>query len=762
MVFQSHSGVDVEKTVTDTQFKIATNSKLFSILSDSIYTRKIDAVIRELCCNAFDAQVEAKQSRPFQVTLPDEFTQEFRVRDFGLGLCEEDMQMYTTYGESTKSRSNAYIGAFGIGAKSPFAYTNTFNVTSYHGGMARSYSMFVEQGVPRMTVLGEAPSEEPTGLEVFFSVASKDIDEFRDRMICTCSFMADKLEVLNVPDVWREQFRLEIAKYQWEPAPYIGSGYMTSNLKIDSYDYGEKQDILNIVQGNVAYKMSMHEILEMLKFSLGSDYRKLESRVNRDFYITGNLKVPNGTFVPHPSRERLTFDELTKASIKNIFQRIFKYHVTDAVDKVLTNVESYYDLHTRLKAYSKLIADNPRIKDFDCDDMPKYMIDARIAPIKNYADWQKAQFPCVSLVKVGDKEDNTFRFKSIPQMIMKGEFIDRIYHSSKYPISEDYRLRIISDKLKSEAKNVIILTGNISRMFSPRDVKTFVDVQSLPKLTPEELAIFKRKAAGSIASERVKKEQMSFLKISSDGLRSISQATAGEIIDITAEYPVYWVESNRRYEFQMTNCVYKLKTQISLSNFYRDIEFFFDYHKKQKGMAPKANFTIGVAVLPENHELKGLLPSLFDELRTAVKETVTDFLGKNFYEIRNDDLLFKLLVDNYPDLLTSLLKGSAIDEENILHKWFSEGKPQFIENVKTWNMPFGLLPDGEMLRKSYRSFRNVHRINVANIFSYMADSGYSILRHYRFGCTSNEEAKDLVFYLQEKSKQLVLKNKDGN
>ena len=41
MVFQAKQGADVEKTVADTQFKIATNSKLFSILSDSIYTRKI-------------------------------------------------------------------------------------------------------------------------------------------------------------------------------------------------------------------------------------------------------------------------------------------------------------------------------------------------------------------------------------------------------------------------------------------------------------------------------------------------------------------------------------------------------------------------------------------------------------------------------------------------------------------------------------------------------------------------------------------------
>ena len=261
MVFQAKSGVDVEKSVTDTQFRIATNSKLFSILSDSIYTRKIDAVIRELCCNAFDAHIEARQERKFQVTLPSEFNSEFRVRDFGPGLNEEDMQMYTTYGESTKSGSNAYIGAFGIGAKSPFAYTNTFNVTSYNGGMARAYTMFVEDGVPRMTKFGEGPTEEPSGLEVFFPVSPKDIIEFKDKAVQICALMADKIEFVHAQDRWLSEFDLEVKKYNWQPADYLGSGFAISDFSVDiqlNHNY------LYIVQGNVRYEMSSYEVVRQV------------------------------------------------------------------------------------------------------------------------------------------------------------------------------------------------------------------------------------------------------------------------------------------------------------------------------------------------------------------------------------------------------------------------------------------------------------------------------------------------------------------
>jgi hypothetical protein len=420
-----------------------------------------------------------------------------------MGLCEDDMQMYTTYGESTKSGSNAYIGAFGIGAKSPFAYTNIFNVTSYHEGMARAYSMFVEDGVPRMTKLGEGPTDEPSGLEVFFPVAVKDIDDFKKRAVLICALMVDEIEFLCVQDCWLAELDLEVKKYHWEPADYLGKGYATSNFLVD-IQYN--RDYLYIVQGNVRYEMDIYEVSEMLKYALGGEYNKLIAQIKSNFYITGFLRVPNGTFVPHPSRERLTFDELTKVILKDIFCKIYDWHINTVIDRILDGVKSYYDLYRRLQNVSKLVYGNAKILDFSIDNQNSSIGFSRI---QSYDTWRKFNFAGVQIIGGNDK---VYRFKSIPQLNMYGSKIDRIYYTTKYPLSGEYRYRILKDKIQSELKNVIILFGDISRVFTEDDKASFVDVQSLPKLTQQDLMNFKKRIDTSTKTGvRVSKEEISYI-----------------------------------------------------------------------------------------------------------------------------------------------------------------------------------------------------------------------------------------------------------
>ena len=87
MIFNSEKGKRAENSVgVSDEFQIKADEKLFMLLSDSVYSDKISAGIRELCCNAYDAHIESHQSRPFTVTLPTENKLEFRVRDYGAGL----------------------------------------------------------------------------------------------------------------------------------------------------------------------------------------------------------------------------------------------------------------------------------------------------------------------------------------------------------------------------------------------------------------------------------------------------------------------------------------------------------------------------------------------------------------------------------------------------------------------------------------------------------------------------------------------------
>jgi hypothetical protein len=165
------------------EFRIRNSAKAFSILSSGLYANKIRAIIRELSCNAVDSHAAAgKQDTPFDVHLPNSLEPHFAIRDYGTGLSHQQVtQIYTTYFESTKTASNEFIGALGLGSKSPFSYTDNFTVTAIQNGVKGIYSAFINgEGVPSIALMMQEPTDEPAGVEVKFSVNDRyDFDKFR-------------------------------------------------------------------------------------------------------------------------------------------------------------------------------------------------------------------------------------------------------------------------------------------------------------------------------------------------------------------------------------------------------------------------------------------------------------------------------------------------------------------------------------------------------------------------------------------------------
>jgi hypothetical protein len=114
---------------------------IMTILRDNIYTDKILAVLREYSSNAWDAhRMVGKGDLPIQITLPDNDSPSLVIRDFGPGMSPREVfNIYTQYGESTKRGTDDAVGMMGIGSKSAFAYSDSFTVTSWNGGMRRIY-----------------------------------------------------------------------------------------------------------------------------------------------------------------------------------------------------------------------------------------------------------------------------------------------------------------------------------------------------------------------------------------------------------------------------------------------------------------------------------------------------------------------------------------------------------------------------------------------------------------------------------------------
>jgi hypothetical protein len=158
------------------EFRIRNSAKAFNILSSGLYANKIRAIIRELSCNAVDSHTAAgKQDVPFDVHLPNTIDPTFSIRDYGTGLTHEQVQsIYTTYFESTKTESNAFIGALGLGSKSPFSYTDNFTVTAIRDGKRNVYSAFINgEGVPSIVLMHSEDSTDSNGVEVKFAVDNR-------------------------------------------------------------------------------------------------------------------------------------------------------------------------------------------------------------------------------------------------------------------------------------------------------------------------------------------------------------------------------------------------------------------------------------------------------------------------------------------------------------------------------------------------------------------------------------------------------------
>lgn len=278
--------------LVETNFTVRTTAKTFAILSSGLYSDKIAAPIRELCCNAYDAHVAAGNTdTPFEVTLPSSLTPTFSVRDYGTGMSDEDVRnLYTTYFDSTKTSSDDMIGALGLGSKSPFAYTSSFSIESRYNGQKRMYAAFInESGVPALAALMDAvDTDEPNGMTISFPVKSADIGKFADRA-------KRILMYFPVPPLVSGYYGF---------SPYALSHTVEgSNWKIRTTQYDAHMTGAYVIQGCVAYPLDVSIIDGLSEVALAVAGTSLD------------MFVPIGDVEVAPSREALSYDPITCANL---------------------------------------------------------------------------------------------------------------------------------------------------------------------------------------------------------------------------------------------------------------------------------------------------------------------------------------------------------------------------------------------------------------------------------------------------------------
>jgi hypothetical protein len=273
------------------EFRIRNSAKAFGILSSGLYANKIRAIIREYSCNAVDSHTEAGNlDTPFDVHLPNTLEPWFAVRDYGVGLDEQQVRnIFTTYFESTKAETDDLIGGLGLGSKSAFSFTDNFTIVAIKGGVKRVYTAFInDQGVPSIAPMGEEASNEPNGVEIRFAV--EDSYDFR--------------KFLNEAQHVYKHFKLRpvvsggIGEFQFVDAAYSDRDIIPG-VHANERGYGNSYAIM----GNIEYPLDVPSNMD-----LGDVGHLLRCGLTIEFGI-GELDI-------QASREGLSYIPETVAAIK--------------------------------------------------------------------------------------------------------------------------------------------------------------------------------------------------------------------------------------------------------------------------------------------------------------------------------------------------------------------------------------------------------------------------------------------------------------
>ena len=345
--------VTLSNVGTTGEFRIRNSAKAFSILSSGLYSNKIRAIVRELSCNAIDSHVAAgKKDVPFEVHLPSMFEPWFSVKDFGTGLSgEQIVGIYTTYFESSKTDSNDFIGALGLGSKSPFSYTDNFTVTAVKNNIKVIYSAYInDAGIPCVAEMSAETANEPNGVEVKFAVNNRnDYYSFQREASYVFTWFKNKPVITGINDFVHSS--PEYSEENIIPGVHV--------KKQEGY-YSQ----CSVLMGNICYPLSA---LPQPEKTLGDLAHLLDCNLVMEFGI-GELDFA-------ASREELSYVTLTINSIKTKLETLndnLAEHLATQANAIAGDWQRAFFLHERAQtklykaAVKKYVADT-NFKLFDVD-----------------------------------------------------------------------------------------------------------------------------------------------------------------------------------------------------------------------------------------------------------------------------------------------------------------------------------------------------------------------------------------------------------
>lgn len=387
----------------DQSFAIGDMAVIMEILRGKMYSNPIKTIVQEIGSNARDAHREVgKRDIPIKVKLPNRLSPTFEVRDFGPGISPDRMaNIFLRYGCSTKREDNVQTGGFGLGAKSPFAYSDTFGVESivresHFGGMEnclvkRTYIALIDPTrIGKMSLVSEEATTEDQGTKI--TVTCKPGDE---------SKFAEWVKV--VYQYWPKAGdpRPEVTGYagfEWakEKANLFEGKDWTLNISAEAY----QAQVIAVVDG-IPFTIRQNSIGGL------SDHTGMLFSKNVVIYFkTGDLALT-------ANREELDYQPKTIATVKTMLKTI-RDSLKDAFEVKLSNCKSYWDASVMWNALRHEFRD-----------------------IIKSVKWQKIDVEGESF-NVDSRFANVWKFeKDITSGSIKGKKMENVHYDKKYVVAFD-------------------------------------------------------------------------------------------------------------------------------------------------------------------------------------------------------------------------------------------------------------------------------------------------------------------------------------
>lgn len=162
---------------------------ILEMLSKNFYSNPIGSICREITSNCFDSHIEANVDDAVVIKIDEDDEGDYiSFNDFGVGLSPERIKsVYMKYFTSTKRLTNDQIGGFGLGSKTPLAYTDYFYINTTVDKIKYNYLFSKGATIPTLNLLNEESTEDKNGTEIRIYIKNNNdkhtfIDELKSQL----------------------------------------------------------------------------------------------------------------------------------------------------------------------------------------------------------------------------------------------------------------------------------------------------------------------------------------------------------------------------------------------------------------------------------------------------------------------------------------------------------------------------------------------------------------------------------------------------